>query len=79
LSGCCHDVIVAHARNVSLIGERRKKADRMAARTLARLEKIDHQLLSPVKHRSAKAQGLTLIGSNDDVAILNHVPLTAFP
>jgi len=62
LSALGHEVIVAHARNVRLIGESRKKDDRMDARTLARLARIDPQLLCPVKHRSAKAQAdLTLI------------------
>ncbi|HJS97653.1 MAG TPA: IS110 family transposase, partial [Terriglobales bacterium] len=50
------------ARNVRLIGESRRKDDRLDARTLARLARIDPQLLSPVKHRSARAQAdLTLI------------------
>jgi hypothetical protein len=49
-------VIVAHARNVQLITKSRRKDDRIDARTLARLARIDPQLLSPVKHRSAKAQ-----------------------
>ena len=62
LSELGHEVIVAHARNVRLIGESRKKDDRMDARTLARLARIDPQLLCPVRHRSAKAQAdLTLI------------------
>jgi transposase len=56
LSGLGHEVIVAHARNVRLIGESRKKDDRLDAQTLARLARIDPELLSPVKHRSAKAQ-----------------------
>jgi transposase len=56
LSKLGHEVIVAHARNVRLIGESRKKDDRLDAQTLARLARIDPQLLSPVKHRSAKAQ-----------------------
>ena len=57
-----HEVIVAHARKVRLIGESRKKDDRLDARTLARLARIDPQLLCPVKHRSAKAQAdLTVI------------------
>jgi len=57
-----HEVIVAHARNVRLIGESRKKDDRLDAQTLARLARIDPELLCPVKHRSAKAQAdLTLI------------------
>jgi hypothetical protein len=41
---------------VRLIGESRKKDDRLDAQTLARLARIDPQLLCPVKHRSAKAQ-----------------------
>jgi transposase len=62
LSELGHEVIVAHARNVRLIGESRKKDDRMDAQTLARLARVDPQLLSPVKHRSAKAQAdLTVI------------------
>jgi transposase len=56
LSALGHEVIVAHARNVRLIGESRKKDDRLDAQTLARLARIDPQLLCPVKHRSAKAQ-----------------------
>src|ERR1039457_7124595 len=45
LSELGHEVIVAHARNVRLIGESRKKDDRLDARTLARLARIDPQLL----------------------------------
>ena len=62
LSGLGQEVIVAHARNVRLIGESRRKDDRLDAQTLARLVRIDPQLLCPVKHRSAQAQAdLTLI------------------
>jgi transposase len=60
LSELGHEVIVARARNVRLIGGSRKKDDRLDARMLARLARIDPQLLSPVKHRSAKAQAITL-------------------
>ncbi len=62
LSGLGHEVIVAHARNVRLIGESRKKDDRLDAQTLARLARIDPELLCPVRHRSQKAQAdLTVI------------------
>ena len=62
LSELGHEVIVAHARNVRLIGESRKKDDRLDAQTLARLARIDPGLLCPVKHRSRKAQAdLTVI------------------
>ncbi len=62
LSESGHEVIVAHARNVRLIGESRRKDDRLDARTLARLARIDPRLLAPVKHRSRQAQAhLTVI------------------
>ena len=40
-----HEVIVANARKVRLIGESRKKDDRLDAQTLARLARIDPELL----------------------------------
>lgn len=51
-----HEVIVGHAQKVRLITKSRRKDDRLDARTLARLARIDPELLSPVKHRSAQAQ-----------------------
>src|SRR5436309_4123702 len=56
LSELRHEVIVANARKVRLIGESRKKDDRLDAQTLARLARIDPKLLYPVKHRSEQAQ-----------------------
>jgi len=56
LSELGHEVIVANARKVRLIGESRKKDDRLDAQTLARLARIDPALLCPVRHRSAQAQ-----------------------
>jgi transposase len=56
LSELGHEVIVAHARDVRLIGESRRKDDKIDARTLARLGRVDPQLLSPIQHRSAEAQ-----------------------
>jgi len=61
LSELGQEVIVANARNVRLIGESRKKDDRLDARTLARLARIDPQLLGPVKHRSAQAQAHLMV------------------
>src|SRR2546423_3323233 len=62
LSAVGHEVIVAHARKVRLIGESRCKDDRLDAQTLARLARIDPQLVYPVKPRSAQAPAdLTVI------------------
>src|SRR5512133_3559827 len=56
LSELGHEVIVANARKVRLIAESRKKDDRLDAQTLARLARMDPELLYPIKHRSAQAQ-----------------------
>ena len=56
LSDLGHEAIVAHARNVRLIGESRQKDDRLDAQALVRLARIDPRLLSPIQHRSAQAQ-----------------------
>jgi transposase len=51
-----HQVLVAHAQKVQLITKSNRKDDRHDARTLARLARIDPELLGPVRHRSAQAQ-----------------------
>src|ERR1700736_497937 len=51
-----HEVIVAHAQKAELITKSNRKDDRHDARTLARLARIDPELLGPIRHRSAKAQ-----------------------
>src|SRR6202142_2404050 len=65
-----HEVIVAHARNVRLIGDSSRKDDRLDARTLARLARIDPGLLGPGRHRSAKAQ-IHLTGIRARTALVN--------
>ena len=73
-----HEVIVAHARNVRLIGESRRKDDRLDARMLARLARLDPRLLSPVRHRSAKAQiDLTVIRAR--AALVGRAPRWSMP
>ena len=57
LSELGHEVIVAHACNVRLIGESRCKDDRLDALTLARLARIDPQLLCPVKTPQRESAG----------------------
>src|SRR5208283_3960784 len=51
-----HEVLVAHAQKVQLITKSSRKDDRHDAQTLARLARVDPELLGPVRHRSAKAQ-----------------------
>ena len=51
-----HEVIVANARQVKLISQSSRKDDRLDAQTLARLARVDPELLRPIRHRSEKAQ-----------------------
>ena len=49
-----HEVIVANARKVRLIYESDRKNDRLDARMLARLGRVDVNLLAPIRHRRAR-------------------------
>lgn len=56
LASLGHEVIVANARQVKLISHSSRKDDRLDAQTLARLARLDPQLLRPIRHRSQQAQ-----------------------
>jgi transposase len=51
-----HEVLVANPRKVRLIAHSRRKSDRFDGRTLARLARLDPELLSPVRHRTGDCQ-----------------------
>lgn len=79
LGGMSLEVIVCNSRKVALITKNIRKNDRIDAELLARLGRLDPELLSPVQHRSAKAQAdLTLLLSRDALVrnrtrLINHV------
>ena len=56
LSSLGHEVIVANPRQLQLITASSRKDDKVDARTLARLARIDPELLRPIRHRGEKAQ-----------------------
>jgi len=56
-----HEIIVANPRQVKLITESSRKDDRLDAQTLARLARIDPQLLRPIRHRSETAQTALMV------------------
>lgn len=51
-----HEVYVANPRQVKLISQSSRKDDRVDAQTLARLARVDPELLRPIRHRSEAAQ-----------------------
>jgi len=66
-----HEVIVANPRQIPLIFRSTKKNDRQDAEGLARLARLDPQLLRPLVHRSAQAQAdLALLRARD--ALVRH-------
>ena len=78
LEDCGHEVLVANSRKLRLIYQNRRKNDRVDAMYLARLARLDPQLLWPVKHRGPAAQkDLAILRSRDALVqartrLINH-------
>jgi transposase len=63
-----HEVIVANARKLRAIYQSDKKNDRLDALMLARLARVDPQLLSPIEHRGGQAQAdLAVVRARDEL------------
>jgi len=79
LSGLGHEVIVANATKLRMIYQRPTKRDRSDAHMLARMARLDREVLCPIIHRSAQAQrDLQLIRSRDALVatrtkLINHI------
>jgi len=79
LEAAGHEVIVANSRQIPLIFRSNRKNDRVDAASLARLARLDPQLLHPMKHRSQTAQeDLAVLRSRDALvrvrtSLINHV------
>jgi transposase len=56
LTGLGFEVIVANARQVQWISANSRKNDGIDTPLLARLARVDPQLLPPIRHRSEQAQ-----------------------
>ena len=56
LEGCGHQTLVANPRKVKAISDSQNKTDKHDARLLAKLARVDPELLCPIRHRSAKTQ-----------------------
>jgi len=74
-----HEVLVANPRKLALITENESKDDPVDAELLARLGRVEPQLLSPIQHRGERAQAdLAVIRARDAVVaartqLVNHV------
>jgi transposase len=51
-----HEVVIANPRRMESIAKNRRKNDRVDARTLARLVRVDPELLYPIQHRGTEVR-----------------------
>lgn len=79
LERCGHEVLVANARKLRLIYANKHKTDKLDAENLARLARLDPQLLYPIEHRGEQSQThLALVRSREALIgartqLINHV------
>lgn len=75
LRGLGHEVVVANSRELSAIFKSKKKRDRVDARTLAKVGRVDIELLHPVKHRGEQAQRDVSMLRTRDVVVRTRTSL----
>lgn len=74
-----HEVIVANPRKVRLISQNKHKRDTLDAELLARLGRVDPQLLFPIQHRGEATQAdLAVLKARDELVkvrtqLINHM------
>jgi transposase len=79
LEECAHEVLVANPRKTRLIYGERRKTDKLDAQKLARLARVDPELLYPIEHRGEDSQAyLALVHSREALVrsrtqLINHV------
>ena len=79
LHDCGHEVLIANPRKTRLIYSDKRKTDKLDAKKLARLARVDPELLYPIEHRGEESQAhLALIHSRDVLVrsrtqLINHV------
>lgn len=73
-----HEVIVANSRELHMIFKSKKKTDRVDARTLAKVGRLDVDLLHPVHHRSEQTQQDLALLRARDVLIKSRTGLINF-
>lgn len=69
LTACGHEVIVANPVKVALITKNVNKTDAVDAEYLARLARLDRELLFPIRHRGEQAQIDLQVIRTRDVAV----------
>jgi len=73
VAGCGHEVLVANSRQMEGPKRRKRKNDRIDARKLARVGRVDPQSLCAIEHRSAEVrQDLVAVRARDAVVAVRR-------
>jgi transposase len=75
LRDCGHEVIVANPVRLRLIHQSSRKSDRVDAGALARLVRVDPELLGPVEHRREEDQNMLSVLRVRDVLVRSRTRL----
>lgn len=75
LGACGHEVIVANPVKVALITRNVQKSDPVDAEYLARLARLDRELLFPIQHRGEQAQIDLQVIRTRDIAVQSRTKL----
>lgn len=70
-----HEVIVANPRRLRIISHSDSKSDRKDCELLARLGRVDLELLAPVKHRNRQAQEDLAVAKARDLLVATRTKL----
>lgn len=70
-----HEVIVANPRRLKMISQSDNKSDRHDCELLARIGRVDLDLLSPVKHRNRQAQEDLAVAKARDLLVATRTKL----
>jgi hypothetical protein len=79
LSGWGHEVLVANAHKLELIFASQQKSDAVDAESLARVARLDPELLRPIHHRGAKAQADLALLRARQAAVRSGSPIAHGP
>jgi transposase len=70
-----HEVVVANPRRLKMISQSDNKSDRKDCELLARLGRVDLELLAPVKHRNRQAQEDLAVAKARDLLVASRTKL----
>src|SRR3712207_691004 len=75
LEECGHEVLIANPRKTRLIYGSKRKTDKLDAKKLARLDRVDPELLYPIEHRRAESQAHRALIHSREALIRTHTQL----